>query len=36
MEKCMDEDNFIRTIKGKYDVDDIVEQQLREAYRNLM
>lgn len=36
MEKCMDEDNFIRTIKGKYDVDDIVEQQLRDAYRNLM
>ena len=36
MEKCMDEDNFIRTIKGKYDVDEIVEQQLREAYRNLM
>jgi hypothetical protein len=36
MEKCMDEDNFIRTIKWKYDVDDIVEQQLREAYRNLM
>ena len=36
MEKCMDEDNFIRTIKGKYDVDDIIEQQLREAYRNLM
>jgi len=36
MEKCMDEDNFIRTIKGKYDVDEIVEQQLRDAYRNLM
>ena len=36
MEKCMDEDNFIRTIKWKYDVDDIIEQQLREAYRNLM
>ena len=36
MEKCMDEDNFIRTIKWKYDVDEIVEQQLREAYRNLM
>lgn len=33
MEKCMDEDNFIRTIKGKYEVDDIVENQLREAYR---
>lgn len=33
MEKCMDEDNFIRTIKGKYEVDDIVEGQLREAYR---
>ena len=36
MEKCMDEDNFIRTIKWKYDVDEIVEQQLRDAYRNLM
>lgn len=36
MEKCMDEDNYIRTIKWKYDVDEIVEQQLREAYRNLM
>ena len=36
MEKCMDEDNFIRTIKWKYDVDDIIEQQLRDAYRNLM
>lgn len=36
MEKCMDEDNFIRTIKWKYEVDDIIEQQLREAYRNLM
>lgn len=36
MEKCMDEDNYIRTIKWKYDVDDIVEEQLREAYRNLM
>lgn len=36
MEKCMDEDNFIRTIKWKYDVDEIIEQQLREAYRNLM
>ena len=36
MEKCMDEDNFIRTIQWKYDVDDIVEQQLRDAYRNLM
>ena len=36
MQKCMDEDNYIRTIKGKYEVDDIVEWQLREAYRNLM
>lgn len=36
MEKCMDEDNYVRTIKGKYEVDDIVESQLREAYRNLM
>ena len=36
MEKCMDEDNFIRTIQWKYYVDDIVEQQLRDAYRNLM
>ena len=36
MEKCMDEDIFIRTIQWKYYVDDIVEQQLRDAYRNLM
>ncbi len=36
MEKCMDEDNYVRTIKWKYEVDDIVESQLREAYRNLM
>ena len=36
MEKCMDEDNYVRTIKWKYEVDDIVEWQLREAYRNLM
>ena len=36
MEKCMDEDNYIRTIKWKYEVDEIVETQLREAYRNLM
>lgn len=36
MEKCMDEDNYIRTIKWKYEVDEIVESQLREAYRNLM
>ena len=36
MEKCMDEDNYIRTIKGKYEVDEVVEWQLREAYRNAM
>lgn len=36
MERCMDEDNYIRTIKGKYEVDEIVEWQLREAYRNAM
>lgn len=36
MEKCMDEDNYVRTIKWKYEVDDIVETQLREAYRNVM
>lgn len=36
MEKCMDEDNYVRTIKWKYEVDEIVEWQLREAYRNLM
>lgn len=36
MEKCMDEDNFIRTIKGKYEIDEIQEGQLRDAYKNLM
>lgn len=36
MKKCMDEDNYIRTIKGKYEVDEVVEWQLREAYRNAM
>ena len=36
MEKCMDEDNFIRTIKGKYEVDEVTEWQLRDAYKNLM
>ena len=36
MKKCMDEDNYIRTIKGKYEVDEVVEWQLRGAYRNAM
>ena len=36
MKKCMDEDNYIRTIKGKYEVDEVIEWQLREAYRNAM
>jgi hypothetical protein len=36
MQDCMDEDDFIRKIKNKYTVDDIIETQLREAYKNNM
>ena len=34
MKQCMDEDDFIKKIKGKYEVDEIVEWQLRDAYKN--
>lgn len=34
MKNCLDEDDFINKIKGKYTVDEIVEWQLREAYKN--
>ena len=33
MKNCLDEDDFINKIKGKYTVDEIVEWQLREAYK---
>lgn len=34
MKQCMDEDDYIKKIKGKYEVDEIVERQLRDAYKN--
>lgn len=34
MKKCLDEDDYIKKIKSKYEVDVIVEEQLREAYKN--
>lgn len=34
MQECMSEEDFIAKIKWKYEVDDIVESQLREAYKN--
>ena len=34
MKQCMNEDDFIKKIKGKYEVDEIVEWQLRDAYKN--
>ena len=34
MQECMSEEDFIKKIKWKYEVDDIVESQLREAYKN--
>ena len=33
MQSCMDEDDFINKIKAKYDVGEIEESQLREAYK---
>jgi hypothetical protein len=30
----MDEEDYIKKIKDKYEVDEIVESQLREAYKN--
>lgn len=34
MQECMSEEDFINKIKWKYEVDVIVEEQLREAYKN--
>lgn len=34
MQECMSEEDFISKIKWKYEVDEIVEGQLREAYKN--
>ena len=36
MESCMDEDDFINKIKVKYEVGEVEERQLREAYKNHM
>lgn len=36
MEWCLDEDDFINKIKSKYEVWEIEERQLREAYKNHM
>lgn len=36
MQDCMDEDDFIQKIRNKYTVDDVIETQLREAYKNVM
>ena len=33
MQECMSEDDFINKIKNKYEVDEIVESQLRDAYK---
>ena len=34
MQECLSEEDFISKIKWKYEVDVIVEEQLREAYKN--
>ena len=34
MKQCLDEEDFINKVKSKYDVDVIVEEQLRQAYKN--
>jgi hypothetical protein len=34
MQECMSEEDFISKIKWKYEIDEIVESQLREAYKN--
>ena len=36
MKQCLDEDDFINKIKEKYTVDEMQEDQLREAYKNEM
>ena len=33
MKNCLDEDDFIKKVKSKYEVDEIVEWQLRDAYK---
>ena len=35
MKQCADEEDYIKKIKDKYTIDDIQEQQLREAYKNV-
>ena len=34
MRQCLDEEDFINKIKNKYTVDEVIERQLREAYKN--
>lgn len=34
MRNCMDEEDYINKIKNKYTVDEVIERQLREAYKN--
>lgn len=34
MKQCLDEEDFISKVKSKYDVDVIVEEQLRQAYKS--
>lgn len=34
MKQCLDEDDYISKIKWKYTVDDVIERQLRDAYKN--
>lgn len=36
MQQCMNEDDFINKIKDKYTVDDVIEKQLRDAYKRQM
>lgn len=33
MQECLDEDEFIKKIKAKYEIDSMQEMQLREAYK---
>lgn len=34
MKNCLDENDFINKIKSKYDMDEIIEWQLRQAYKD--
>ena len=34
MKQCLDEDDFIKKVKSKYDVDEMQELQLRKAYQS--